>query len=622
MMSGRSAIFNRPNIRRWVGVWTMLTVWGVSWLCAARVFSGNGDAIVASRAWVFLGAWGLITKLLAVRSVHFSLTWSRLVTFAEFVQLASAAIVSLCLTLPALAFLYDRATWMTVVVLDAALAWGTLSLLCALPRAWKEWRRHRRAPGDRRRVLIWGTSDAEVLLLRSLKNHPDDRFLVVGFVGESQREVSERIDGVPIVASLRDWVPAAVRLGVDELFVVSGTQPGDRIREISREADDAQVKMQVLPNYHQLLSGDVRVVPRPVSIEDLLQRKPIELHSDVLTNWLRGRRVLVTGGAGSIGAEIARQILAFAPSQVILLDRSEHGIFELEQEHCEDPRVVTCLADITDEERLTQVFARHRPEIVFHAAAYKHVPILEAYPQEAVRNIVGATINVARVSERFRVESLVFVSTDKAVAPSSVMGACKRVAERYLQAVADDGPTRMVAVRFGNVLDSAGSVVPVFRNQLARGGPVTVTHPEMRRFFMTIPEAAQLVLHAGAMGRGGEIFVLKMGRPIRIVDLARDLIRLSGLEPEVDVPIHFTGLRPGEKLEEQLADRGEQLGPTSHPEIEVVQTSPLPRAGFAFRAAALVQAARQSEGLLERIEELVPEYTRSVEDRHEAPAAA
>ena len=300
----------------------------------------------------------------------------------------------------------------------------------------------------------------------------------------------------------------------------------------------------MLPNYRQLIEGNVTVQPRAVSIEDLLQREPVQLAIDDIRQWIDGRVILVTGSAGSIGSEICRQLLQFAPERIVAVDRAETAQFFLERElrPCRAANCIDfCIADVLDELRMRQIFMRHRPHVVFHAAAYKHVPLMEHHPQEAVRNIVTATRQLADVAKDFRIDSFVMISTDKAVNPTSLMGACKRVAELYVQSLAGCCSTRFVTVRFGNVLDSAGSVVQLFRQQIAAGGPVTVTDPEMRRFFMTIPEASRLVIQAGAIGQSGQILLLDMGEPVRIVDLAADMIRLSGLRVGDDIAIQFTG---------------------------------------------------------------------------------
>jgi FlaA1/EpsC-like NDP-sugar epimerase len=348
------------------------------------------------------------------------------------------------------------------------------------------------------------------------------------------------------------------------------------------------------------------------AIDVLLRRKPISLDLESLRRWIDGRTLLVTGSAGSIGSEICRQLLRFSPRRLVLVDRAETGQFFLERElrpMAGPVELAVSIADILDTPRLEALFREHAPEIVFHAAAYKHVPLMEAHPGEAVKNIVLATRRLADAAARAGVGSFVMISTDKAVNPASVMGACKRVAEMYVQSLAGRSECRFVTVRFGNVLDSSGSVVQVFRQQIAAGGPVTVTHPQMRRFFMTISEAAQLVIQAGAIGGAGEILALDMGRPVRIVDLAADMIRLAGLRAGEDIAIEFTGLRPGEKLDEELLGAGESPRPTCHPKITVADHRPA--SGPDVRAAIdrlenLLYAP--ADQIVAALEQIVPEF--------------
>ena len=346
--------------------------------------------------------------------------------------------------------------------------------------------------------------------------------------------------------------------------------------------DDARrgaCEVRVLPHYRRLIEGSVTIQPRPVSIEDLLQRPAVQLGIEDIRQWIDGRVIMVTGSAGSIGSEICRQLLQFAPERLVAVDRAETGQFFLERELqplAAGKQINVCIADVLDEARMRHLLMRYRPDVIFHAAAYKHVPLMERHPQEAVRNIVTATRQLANLALDFHTDSFVMISTDKAVNPTSVMGACKRVAELYVQSLAGQSAARFVTVRFGNVLDSAGSVVQLFRQQIAAGGPVTVTDPEMRRYFMTIPEASRLVIQAGAIGQSGQILLLDMGEPVRILDLAADMIRLSGLRVGKDVVIEFTGLRAGEKLYEELHIPGEQLLPTSHPKIIVADRKPAP----------------------------------------------
>ena len=345
-------------------------------------------------------------------------------------------------------------------------------------------------------------------------------------------------------------------------------------------ANRIAVAVRVLPSFEQLLSGRVGLSPRKVSIEDLLRRDPVRLDQRELRNWLQGKVVLVTGSAGSIGSEICRQLLQFAPRTLIVVDRSECGQFFLERELQEafpQQEIHVCMADASDQARMDQIFQTYQPSIVFHAAAYKHVPLMEHNRGEAVKNIVLLTRNLADLADQHGTESFVMISTDKAVNPTSIMGACKRVAELYVQSLADTSTCRFVTVRFGNVLDSAGSVVPIFRQQIAKGGPVTITHQDMTRYFMMIPEASQLVIQAGAMGQGGEIFVLDMGEPVRIMQLARDMIELSGLRVGDDIEIEIVGMRPGEKLYEELHIDGEKHIETSHPKIMVAESTAMNR---------------------------------------------
>jgi FlaA1/EpsC-like NDP-sugar epimerase len=367
------------------------------------------------------------------------------------------------------------------------------------------------------------------------------------------------------------------RYAIRQILVAQGDLAGAALRRLVNDASRAGCEVRVLPNYRQLIDGNVTLQPRAVSIEDLLQREPVRLAIDDIRHWIDGRVIMVTGSAGSIGSEICRQLLQFAPEKIVAVDRAETALFFLERELRPlqgKNHIDFCIADVLDELRIQQLFMQYRPHVVFHAAAYKHVPLMEQHPQEAVRNIVTATRQLADTAKDFQVESFVMISTDKAVNPTSMMGACKRVAELYVQSLAGSRSTRFVTVRFGNVLDSAGSVVQLFRQQIATGGPVTVTDPEMRRFFMTIPEASRLVIQAGAIGQSGQILLLDMGEPVRIVDLAADMIRLSGLRVGDDIAIQFTGLRPGEKLYEELHIPGERLLPTSHPKIIVADHRP------------------------------------------------
>lgn len=432
-------------------------------------------------------------------------------------------------------------------------------------------RRLRPTEGARVRVLLLGAGEAGVLVARELANRPDLGLEAVGFLDDDVMKLKTSIAGLTVLGTTDQLGAIATRERAARVLITIANASGQQIRRLTELCRDAELETKIIPGIYEIVGDKVNLSRvREVAIEDLLGRAPVQLDEDVVGGSIRSRVVLVTGAGGSIGSELCRQICRFGPERLILLERFENALFEIHRELAAlfpqvaiEPRI----ADVCDVERMVHVFETAKPEIVFHAAAHKHVPMMEWNPGEAVKNNVGGTRVVATLSDRFGVQRFVLVSTDKAVNPTSVMGATKRVSEIYLQAFSQRSQTRFVTVRFGNVLGSAGSVIPIFREQISRGGPVLVTHPEMRRYFMTIPEASQLVLQAGAMGQGGEIFILDMGEPVKIVDLARDLITLSGLRPEEDIEIRFSGIRPGEKLFEELSTAAEQASKTRHPKV-------------------------------------------------------
>ena len=441
------------------------------------------------------------------------------------------------------------------------------------------------------RILIAGAGEAGALVLRELRANPQTGLVPVGFIDDDTAKHGVLLQKVRVLGG-RETIPRWVReKQVDQVIIAMPSASGKAIREIVDICEAAGVRARIVPAIYELLGGTVRLNQlRDVEIEDLLRREPVRTDTAQVGSLIRGRRVLVTGAGGSIGSELCRQILRFGPAELVLLGHGENSIFDIHNElkdwcKVEGTRLKVQLgtagpvpatlhlppiiADVRDADRLAAVFAARRPEIVFHAAAHKHVPLMEDNVEDAVTNNVLGTRNVVEASIAAGVGHFVLISTDKAVNPTSVMGATKRVAELIVQDAARRTGRAFVAVRFGNVLGSRGSVVPHFQRQIAAGGPVTVTHPEMRRYFMTIPEAVQLVLQAAALGVGGEVFVLDMGEPVRIDDLARDLIRLSGLEPGRDIEIRYTGLRPGEKLYEELFGGGERHERTQHEKIFV-----------------------------------------------------
>jgi FlaA1/EpsC-like NDP-sugar epimerase len=466
----------------------------------------------------------------------------------------------------------------------------------------------------RRRVLVIGAGDAGEMLMRELTRLYSQRYEPVGFLDDAPAKQNERIHGVPVLGLIHDIEPLVKREKIDEVILAIPSMTGQEIRRVVDLCTPTGVTLRTLPSVDSLIDGRVTVSQlSEVAIEDLLGRAPVVLDAEAIHAVLRGRSVLVTGAGGSIGAELCKQICRFSPKQLILVEQAENSLFEIHRAllaEFPDVKVVPYVADICDTRRVEAIFEAERPKVVFHAAAHKHVPMMESNPGEAIKNNVFGTRKVADAAHRFAVETFVMVSTDKAVNPSSIMGVSKRAAEIYVQALSQRSKTQFVTVRFGNVLGSAGSVIPIFKQQIAAGGPVTVTHPEMQRYFMTIPEACQLILQAGTMGRGGEIFILDMGKPVRIVDLARDLIRLSGYTPDLDIAVAFSGVRPGEKLFEELSIDAEKAQKTRHPKIFVGTFRPYPWAEVEAGLSRLHGLTDGSSPDLVRaaFQQLVPEY--------------
>lgn len=469
-------------------------------------------------------------------------------------------------------------------------------------------------------VLIVGAGQAGARLAAELNSSTHLGYRPVGFVDDDPLKRGRRLRGLPVLGDLSQMPQLVRQLGVVEVLIALPSAGGDPMRRVLRLCEQCQVGYKTLPTLGELMDGRVSVSAlRKVDYQDLLGRPPISLDHPTLARELGGRCILVTGAGGSIGSELCRQLVRLGASRLVLLDASEYNLFTIHQELLmlrTRPELAPVLGRVQDRALMRKILSKHRPQVVFHAAAYKHVHLVEQSPWEGVfNNVVGSRVAMEE-SLSAQVERFVLVSTDKAVRPTSVMGACKRVTELLMQSL-NDGPTRFMAVRFGNVVGSSGSVIPLFRKQIERGGPVTVTHHQATRFFMTVAEASSLILQAGAMGAGGEIFVLQMGTPVRILDMAEDLIRLSGKEPYRDVDISFTGLRPGEKLYEELITAGEDVGPTWHPKIMVLKAAAtasddggvrLARVVRGIEQLAQVATTYQPRALQETLLELVPEY--------------
>ena len=461
-------------------------------------------------------------------------------------------------------------------------------------------------------TIIVGAGDCGTLIAREVRNSSLGLHMV-GFIDDDFSKFKLQILGYPVLGT-RDMIPSIVKeKQIKEIIIAIPSASKKEISDIVEICKNTGVKLKMIPRLNDLISGKVSLSKmRDISVEDLLGRDPIKTDLDGIMNYVHHKSVLVTGAGGSIGSELCRQISKFRPKELLLLGHGENSIFNIEMELRKtfpDLKLETIIADIQDRERMNNVFDEYRPQVVFHAAAHKHVPLMERNPTEAVKNNVFGTKNVADCADEYGVERFVLISSDKAVNPTSVMGATKRIAEMYIQTLNASSNTKFVAVRFGNVLGSRGSVIPFFKQQIAEGGPVTVTHPDMVRYFMTIPEAVQLVLQAGSFASGGEIFVLDMGSPVKILNLAEDLIKLSGYDPYEEIDITFTGIREGEKLYEELLTDEENITSTQHNRIFIGKPSDLNRSHLELEILRLQRViADGSISIKEIIDQIVPMY--------------
>jgi FlaA1/EpsC-like NDP-sugar epimerase len=472
----------------------------------------------------------------------------------------------------------------------------------------------RRATDSDRRVIIAGAGSAGEMVVKEILSNPQLGLTPIGFVDDDQSKLGLRLGNLPVLGTLSQMRDIAKRVGASEVIIAMPRAPGTIVRGVVRAAYEAGLRTRTIPGLFEILSGRVNLATiREVQIEDLLRRDPVQTDLAAVRRLAAGRTVLVTGAGGSIGSELCRQLVALEPSKLILLGHGENPIFEILHELLRDKsgiQLVPVIADIRDRKRVDRIFQDYQPNAVFHAAAHKHVPLMEENVSEAITNNVMGTRNLVDAAIAFGTQHFVLISTDKAVRPTNVMGASKRVAECIVENAAHAHNRHFVSVRFGNVLGSNGSVVPTFLRQIQAGGPVTVTHPEMRRYFMTIPEAVQLVLQAGAQGRGGELFMLDMGEPVKIVDLARDMIRLSGLEEGADIEIKFSGIRPGEKLYEEMFFNDEIAEPTEHPKVLRARNGKKNH-GTDLEIAGLIEASlgdTPEDHLRVLLKALVPDY--------------
>ncbi len=463
------------------------------------------------------------------------------------------------------------------------------------------------------RVLIVGAGNAGAMLAKEIQSNPHLGMEAIAFVDDNPEKQGRMMLGLPIKGTRYDIPELVVDLEIEEIIIAMPSIKGPPMRGIINICEETPARLKIIPHLYQSNQGSIMAQIRKVNMEDLLGRHPVQIDLKQVSGYLQDKIVLVTGGGGSIGSELCRQVLKFHPRQLIILDASENNLFEIEMElkgagwgH----NLVIHLADIKDRDGMDNLFQMHRPQVVFHAAAFKHVPMMERHPKAALENNVLGTHIIAGLADKYRCQTFIHISTDKAVNPSSVMGATKRISEIVIQDINRTSSTTYAAVRFGNVLGSRGSVIPTFEKQIEAGGPITVTHPDMTRYFMTIPEAVELVIQAGAMAQGGEIFVLDMGEPVKIVDLARDLIRIYGYEPWRDIDIVFTGIRPGEKLFEELFSNREEVAATRHERI-FISRKEIDQGYLDMDQnieAWIKETASNKEAIMRLLANLIPEY--------------
>ncbi|MBN8588148.1 MAG: polysaccharide biosynthesis protein [Rhodothermia bacterium] len=590
-------------------VWSLLTP-------IAAVLRVDNDWVKYQEAILWLVCLALPLKALAVYQLDFHLrSWHKM-------GIPDLMAIIIGVTgVTALVFVLNLFTGLprSIPVIEGFLAVVYLGGLRLLVRLYYENRNANvnRTQHKTRRVIVVGAGEAGNMVMREMLRKPMAGRVPIGFVDDASDKQYQKFLGKPVLGKIKDIPQIAKNHHVDEMLIAMPSQRGAFTRQLVEIARKSGLEHKIMPGINELLTGRVSISSmREIDLDDLLRRDPIRLDVEEIRSYITGKTILVTGAGGSIGSEVVRQVALFDPKKVILLGRGENSIYLIEQEvkrSWPELTVIPVIADVRNREKLETVFQQYRPQLVFHAAAHKHVPLMEANPDEAMLNNVGGTKNLVELGLLYQIERFVNISTDKAVNPTSVMGSSKRLSE-YLVAraagLAAKGQS-FVSVRFGNVLGSRGSVVPLFKEQIKRGGPITVTHPGMTRYFMTIPEATQLVLQAGSMNGNGNVYVLDMGEPVRIVDLAKDLIMLSGLEPDKDIPIVFSGLRPGEKLFEELLTAEEGTYASRHEKIFVAKNSTSEDPNLMRKIETLFELAKlqDGDGIREVLHELIPTYT-------------
>ena len=472
----------------------------------------------------------------------------------------------------------------------------------------------KRKSTHKKRIMIIGAGDAASLLIKEIKNNKRSTYEPVVAIDDDSKKHNTQINGVPVVGGREKIIKTSVDMSIEEIILAIPSITRKETLEIIDICQKTRCKLKVLPSVYGIVNEEVSIKEiRDVTVEDLLQRDEISLSIEEISGYLKGETILVTGGGGSIGTELCRQIASYEPESLLIFDIYENNAYELQnelmQKYKDQLDIKVIIGSIRDKKRLDYVFSQYKPGIVFHAAAHKHVPLMEFNPQEAVKNNVFGTLNLAECAHHYNCKKFVLISTDKAVNPTSIMGATKRIAELIIQYMNSVSNTKFSAVRFGNVLGSNGSVIPLFKKQIEKGGPITITHPEVTRFFMTIPEAVSLVIQSGAMMEGGEIFILDMGKPVKIIDLARSLISLSGLVPDVDIDIEYIGLRPGEKLYEELVISDEGVNVTRNDKIFIEKSEKIDLESYIKKIKTFeLDKLDDASEVVKFISKLIPSY--------------
>ncbi|RAP77476.1 polysaccharide biosynthesis protein [Paenibacillus montanisoli] len=591
----------------------LIMVWVSLYLAYALHFEGNIPDEYGSQYFIYSGSATIISIACMYLFKQYKQVWLY-ASVSEMLSVLRTILLSCTLSYLTIQLISDQSIPTYVLINN----FETLLFLTIGSRlAWRVAKTfYIRKQHEQKTALIIGAGDCGRLIAKEMQFSRTCSLRPVGFIDDNILKRNLFISGLPVLGSREDIPRVVERFSVDEIIIALPSLSRKETAEIIDVCKSTRAKLKIIPRITDLIHGRVTIQEmREVSVEDLLGRDPVAVDLQGIANYVEGQTVLVTGAGGSIGSELCRQISPFSPKTLLLLGHGENSIYTIEMElrksfphlHLE-----TVIADIKDTNRMDEVFRQHRPQVVFHAGAHKHVPLMEKNSAEAVKNNVFGTKNLAECADKYGVDRFVLISSDKAVNPTNVMGTTKRIAEMVIQSLNKNSKTKFAAVRFGNVLGSRGSVIPRFKEQIAQGGPVTVTHPEMVRYFMTIPEAVQLVIQAGALAEGGETFILDMGKPVKIVDLAKDLIRLSGFEPNIDIEITYSGIRPGEKMYEELLTDEEGLTSTKHDRIFIGRSSSMNRTELEFELRRLERVVGEGDSAVrEMLKHLVPSYQTS-----------